>query len=119
MGLPMKTRQQLAMEVARRYRRASRSEKGKILDDVAADTGYTRAYAGIVLRKCGLKLLYAMDEEVVEAEARVVKPHGGGRPRVYTDEVRQAAISPATVDRLLQRRRAAMRLNRDDSLSYR
>lgn len=154
MGLPMKTRQQLAMEVAKRYRGASRSEKGKILDDFVADTGYTRAYAGIVLRKCGLKLLYAMDEEVVEAEARVVKPHGGGRPRVYTDEVRRAveqlwelfgylcgkrlvpvircalpflhtqqfvrvddstkdalaAISPATVDRLLQRRRAAMRL---------
>lgn len=154
MGLPMKTRQQLAMEVAKRYRRADRREKGKILDDFVSDTGYTRAYAGIILRECGLKLLYALDEGVVEAEARVVKPHGGGRPRVYSDEVQQAVgqlwelfgylcgkrlvpviraalpfldtqefvrvsestkdalavISPATVDRLLKPRRAAMRL---------
>lgn len=154
MGLPMKTRQQLAMEVAKRYRGANRREKGKILDDFVTDTGYTRAYAGIVLRKCGLKLLYALDETVVEAEARVTKRHGGGRPRVYTDEVQQAvgklwelfgylcgkrlvpviraalpfldtqqfvhvdestkdalgSISPATVDRMLQPRRAAMRL---------
>ena len=125
-----------------------------MLDDFVADTGYNRAYAALVLRDCGRRLLYGLDESMVEAVASVKPRGGGGRPRVYTEEVRQAVeqlwesfgylcgkrlvpvlrsslpfldeeeflqvsgpvknalgrLSPATVDRLLRARRAAMRL---------
>ncbi len=125
-----------------------------MLDDFVADTGYSRAYAALVLRDCGRRLLYALDESMVEAVASVKRRRGGGRPRVYSEEVRQAVeqlwglfgylcgkrlvpviraslaflgeeeflqisppvaealghISAATVDRLLETRRAAMRL---------
>ena len=154
MGLSMRTRQEMTMAVARRYRSANRGEKSVMLDDFVADTGYTRAYAALVLRDCGRRLLYALDDSMVEAVASVKRRRGGGRPRVYTAEVRQAVeqlwkkfgymcgkrlvpvirsalpflddeeflqisppvrqalsrISPATVDRLLETRRAAMRL---------
>ncbi len=154
MGLSMRTRQELTVAVARRYRSANRREKGTMLDDFVADTGYSRAYAALVLRNCGRRLLYTLDESRVEAVASVKPRRAGGRPRVYTEEVRQAVeqlwelfgylcgkrlvpvirsslpfldeeeflqvsgpvtealgrISPATVDRLLRARRAAMRL---------
>jgi len=154
MGLSMRTRQEMTMAVARRYRSANRGEKGTMLDDFVADTGYNRAYAALVLRDCGRRLLYGLDESMVEAVASVKPRGGGGRPRVYTEEVRQAVeqlwesfgylcgkrlvpvlrsslpfldeeeflqvsgpvknalgrLSPATVDRLLRARRAAMRL---------
>ena len=144
----------MTVAVARRYRSANRGEKSTMLDDFVADTGYNRAYAALVLRNCGRRLLYALDESMVEAVASVKARRGGGRPRVYTEEVRQAVeqlwesfgylcgkrlvpvirsslpfldeeeflqvsgpvkralgrLSPATVDRLLKNRRAAMRL---------
>lgn len=90
MGLSMKTRQELTVAVAPRYRSANRGEKGTILDDFVADTGYNRAYAALVLRNCGRRLLYALDGSMVEAVASVKPRRGGGRPRVYSEEVRQA-----------------------------
>ncbi len=154
MGLSMRTRQEMTVAVARRYRSANRGDKTTMLDDFVEDTGYNRAYAALVLRDCGRRLLYALDESMVEAVASVKPRRGGGRPRVYTEEVRQAVeqlwqkfgylcgkrlvpvirsvlpflddeqflqisrpvrralghISPATVDRLLEARRKAMRL---------
>ena len=152
MGLSMRTRQELTMAAARRYRRAHRREKSLMLDDFVADTGYSRAYAALVLRDCGGRLPYALDQSMVEAVASVKPRRAGGRPRVYTEEVRQAVeqlwelfgylcgkrlvpvirsslpfldeqellqvpqpvtealgcISPATVDRLLRARGAAI-----------
>ncbi len=90
MGLSMRTRQEMTMAAARRYRSANRVEKSAMLDDFVADTGYNRAYAALVLRNCGRKLLYSLDEQMVEAVASVKPRRGGGRPRVYTEEVRQA-----------------------------
>lgn len=90
MGLSMRTRQELTMAAARRYRKANRRQKSLMLDDFVADTGYNRAYAAMVLRDCGRRLLYALDESMVEAVASVKTRRGGGRPRVYTEDVRQA-----------------------------
>ncbi len=154
MGLSMRARQELTVAAARRYRSANRREKSLMLDSFVADTGYNRAYAALVLRDCGRRLLYALDESMVEAVASVKPRRGGGRPRVYSEDVRQAVeqfweqfgylcgkrlvpvirsalrfldeeeflqvspavkqalgvVSPATVDRMLKSRRAAMRL---------
>ena len=90
MGLSMRTRQEMTMAAARRYRSANRREKSLMLDDFVADTGYTRAYAALVLRDCGRRLLYALDDSMVEAVASVKPRRGGGWPRVYREEVRQA-----------------------------
>ena len=45
MGLAMSTRRELTEQLARRYRRASRKEKGVILDEFVETTGYQRKYA--------------------------------------------------------------------------
>ena len=90
MGLSMRAKQELTTTVAQRYRGANRTEKSSILNDFVADTGYNRAYAALVLRDCGRRVLYSEDKEVVEVIASVKPRRGGGRPRVYNDEVRQA-----------------------------
>ena len=90
MGLSMRAKQELTTTVAQRYRSASRAEKSMILNDFVADTGYNRAYAALVLRNCGRRVLYSDDKHMVEAVASVKPRRGGGRPRVYTNEVRQA-----------------------------
>ena len=90
MGLSMKTRQQMTTAVAPRYRRARRREKSSILDDFVHDTGYNRAYAALILRDCGRTLVYADGERMVEAVASTKPRHAGGRPPVYSSEVRQA-----------------------------
>ena len=50
MGLDMKTRQKLTEETAKRYCQAEKKEKGKILDEFTATTGYNRKYAIHILR---------------------------------------------------------------------
>ena len=41
----MSTKHQLTLKVLPRYLEASRKEKGKILDEYCANTGYNRKYA--------------------------------------------------------------------------
>ncbi len=50
MGLDMKTRKAVVKEAAKRYRRARKRDKGQILDEFVALTGYNRCYAARVLR---------------------------------------------------------------------
>jgi len=45
MGLSMKERQRIIAETATRYREASKKEKGRILNELTALTGYNRLYA--------------------------------------------------------------------------
>ena len=90
MGLSMRAKQELTKSVAQRYRGASRAVKSSILNDFVADTGYNRAYAALVLRDCGCRVLYSDGKEMIEAVASMKPRQGGGRPRMYNDEVRQA-----------------------------
>jgi hypothetical protein len=46
----MRTRKSLVREAAKRYRRARKKDKGQILDEFVALTGYNRCYAARVLR---------------------------------------------------------------------
>ena len=51
MGLTMKEKQAVTRETAAEYKRATKKEKGKILDTLTGLAGYNRSYAARVLRK--------------------------------------------------------------------
>jgi hypothetical protein len=51
MRLTLQQRQAVTKAIAERYRKASRREKGTILDEFCALTGYNRSYAARVLRE--------------------------------------------------------------------
>ena len=51
MGLTMKEKQAVTREMATEYKRATKKQKGKILDTLTGLTGYNRSYAARVLRK--------------------------------------------------------------------
>ena len=50
MGMDMRTRKTVVKEAAKHYRRASKKDKGRLLDEFVALTGYNRCYAARVLR---------------------------------------------------------------------
>src|SRR6266700_2707085 len=45
LGLSFQTRRELLQQMVPRYRGASTAQKGALLDEIAATTGYTRRYA--------------------------------------------------------------------------
>jgi hypothetical protein len=50
MALSMRERQAITKEMARRYKRAGKRERGLMLDELCALTGYNRSYAARLLR---------------------------------------------------------------------
>ena len=56
MGLTMSEKKAITKEVARRYRKARKKEKGGILDEFVATTGYNRSYASWVLSNWGREI---------------------------------------------------------------
>lgn len=56
MRLTMRARQEVTKATASQYRDRSKKEKGKILDQFIATTGYSRWYARLVLRHEGRRL---------------------------------------------------------------
>jgi hypothetical protein len=72
MGLTMGQRQAVTKAIATRYRRASRVDKGKILDELCATTGWHRSHA----RKALAQAL----------RPKVVRPRRA-RPPTYGPEV--------------------------------
>ncbi|MEW6081436.1 MAG: hypothetical protein AB1576_06640 [Bacillota bacterium] len=57
MGLSTQSRLDVVVEAAKKYRRASKKEKGDILDSLVTLTGYNRAYASYLLGLCVKKVL--------------------------------------------------------------
>jgi len=51
MGLTMKEKKAVTREMARKYKRATKKQKGKILDTLTGLTGYNRSYAARGLRE--------------------------------------------------------------------
>lgn len=90
MELSMKSRKALTEVVARRYRKASRSGKGRILDEFVASTGYNRGYAAMLLRGYARERVVAGAGTAVEIRATKVTRTGGGRPTCYDEQVRRA-----------------------------
>ena len=65
MGLTMKEKQSVSREVAGRFQKARKKEKGTILDDFVILTGYIRCYASYLLRNHGRKVRIAKDKILV------------------------------------------------------
>jgi hypothetical protein len=84
MELSMKSRCEVISRVYVRYRKASKAEKGKILDEFTETTGYTRKYAAWVLAQWGKTVLSMKAGKVLRFKvgARVHRPRPG-RPPVY------------------------------------
>ncbi len=53
MGLTMRERQAVTRELTTRFRKATKKERGRMLDEFVHLTGYNRVYAAYVLRSCG------------------------------------------------------------------
>ncbi len=56
MSLNLKERKAAVREVSKRYKKSSKKEKGRILDEFIKLTGYTRCYGSYILRNFGKKI---------------------------------------------------------------
>lgn len=64
--MTMKDKRMVTREWAKRYQESSKTDRGRILDEFTALTGYNRSYASFVLRHCGKKArMKVRDEDVV------------------------------------------------------
>jgi len=57
MGLGMKVRRAVLKELAKRYQRGSKRDKGLVLEEFVGLTDYSRCYASWLLRNCGRKVV--------------------------------------------------------------
>jgi hypothetical protein len=91
MALTMKEKRKVAKEIARRYQKASKKEKGIILDEFVCLTGYTRCYAAFILRNWGRKIRIrakGVNTIIIVGEER--KKKEAKRERLYDQEVLSA-----------------------------
>ncbi len=75
MGLSTAERRAVTGQMARRYERGSKAEKGRILDELCALTGWTRRHARRAL------------VEAAQGRGRDRRKPPASRPRVYGEEV--------------------------------
>lgn len=86
MGLTMKEKKAVTRETARRYQRASKKQKGRILGEFVALTGYNRTYASHILANWGKKVyLRVRGETVAVVLGRPRKRLKRARPRKYDE----------------------------------
>lgn len=110
MGLSMSERQAVTKEVASRYQKAPKKQKGAILDELVALTGYHRSYAAYVLRSQVRKLtLWVQGKPVVLVASPGKRPLRRPRKRTY-DEAVLVALRPLWMmaDYLCGKRLAAL-----------
>jgi len=80
----MSGRQAVIRVEAKRYRQATKKQKGRILDELVAVTGYHRFYAATLLKLQGRRVRIGAHRHVV-GDLKLRCPRT--RPRIYTDEV--------------------------------
>lgn len=88
MGLTLSQRRAITEELAQRYQRAGKKERGEMLDQITALCGYDRSYAAFVLRNWGRKkTLMLGGKSVVVIFGREKKHAPLKRPRTYDERV--------------------------------
>lgn len=92
MGLTMRERKAVIRQTAARYRRSSKKQKGKILDEFVEITGYNRKYAGWILRNWGKKRYFHLDGQLIEVVI--------GTPRKKKRKARQRTYGPEVIKAL-------------------
>lgn len=88
MGLTMREKKAITKEVARRYRKARKKEKGGMLNEFVAITGYNRNYAAWALRNWCREIgryLKSGDKIVLVKDPRLKKNRN--KPRIYNEPV--------------------------------
>jgi len=85
----MKARQEVTKATAGQYRGASKKEKGRILDQFIATTGYSRWYACLVLRHEGRRIQTDKQTIVVVQRKSSTKRN---RAHYYDEKVRTALV---------------------------
>lgn len=89
MGLTMREKKAVTKEVAKRYQKASKYEKGIILSELTSLTGYHRTYASWLLSNHGRKIRVS-HKLVIETEVNRNKKPERQRERIYGDKVLRA-----------------------------
>jgi hypothetical protein len=92
MGLDMKDKKKLTGVLSKRYQKAGKKDKTKILDEFVETAGYNRKYALHLLANWGKSTLVNADGKTVKLQAKKPKKQGrakhpGGRPKKYGGEV--------------------------------
>jgi len=92
MSLTMKEKQAVTKQLALKYKKATKKEKGQILDSVIALTGYNRSYAARVLRDRGKpkvlgKVRNGKQTITLVEDERTKRKKRRTRPRRYDNEV--------------------------------
>jgi hypothetical protein len=91
MRLKVGTRKELFGEASKRYQKAGKKEKSKILDELTENTGGNRKYLLHILANWGKAATVLLDGKTVKLKATMGKRRkGGGRKPVYTDEFSMA-----------------------------
>ena len=91
MALTMQEKKAITKELAKRYNRAKKKEKGKILDEVVALTGYNRCYATFVLRHWNRKpIIYPNDGKAIIFTEDKQHKTKRNRRRIYDKNVLEA-----------------------------
>lgn len=87
MNMSLMIRKTIIKEISGRYKRASKKEKGRILDEFCALSGYNRSYAAGVLRK-------GAPPKRKTGKSRGISSTDGrrGRKPIYTAEVRKDLV---------------------------
>ena len=88
MGLTMKERKSVTRAIASRYQKASKKQKGIILDEFTELTGYTRCYASYLLGRHG-KRVRISGNVVVVGDVRV-RARRRSRHKIYDSKVLDA-----------------------------
>lgn len=90
MGLSMKEKKALTQVLAKRYRKGSRDQKKRILDEFVKTTGYNRKYAIHLLINWGRTICRHIDGEFVKLKVGRPKKRKRKGRRIYTDATRKA-----------------------------
>jgi hypothetical protein len=91
MGLTMSERKAVLRQTSSRYQKASKKEKGRILDEFVRLTGYNRKYASWILTTWGKKRYCWIDGKLVEMVVGAPrKKKRKAKTRIYDEEVFKA-----------------------------
>jgi len=84
----MKEKKALTGEISKRYQKARKKEKTRILDELVKTTGYNRKYILHVLSNWEKTTTVRLSGKTVKLQASTRKrKKGGGRKPIYTDEL--------------------------------
>jgi len=87
MRLKLETRKEFFQEASKRYQKAKKKEKTKILDELVENTGGNRKYLLHILANWGKTTTVFLAGKKVRLKASTGKRRkGGGRKKIYTDE---------------------------------